>query len=129
MPLKYALMASGFSEKLYKKLMERAYKDEEEGKVTPYTQLKRLIEQAQAEQISKYLKTIDEEAIEHGNWKAAAWVLEHRYSDVFGKTTHQEVKHQGEIGVKRIAVFQDIEEAQPSPVTYSEVIEEDDNDE
>lgn len=123
LPLKFALKLAGISDVQFRSWMKKADKDLEEGKETVYTKIKKRIERAQAEKVLSYINKIELQA-EEGEWKAAAWLLERLYPEEFGKKSHQDVNFKGELGIKRIATFQEVYEKPPEMSSLPEGEEE-----
>jgi hypothetical protein len=63
------------------------------------------IEQAEAECVMDCLKAING-AARDGDWRAAAWVLERRFPDDFGRRERQKIEHSGVPGQPiQISIF------------------------
>jgi hypothetical protein len=58
-----------------------------------YFQFFNAIKKAEGDATKKWLKVI-EDAADDGNWPAAAWKLERRYPDQFGKRIQQKIESQ-----------------------------------
>jgi len=95
---KTACLAVGIDESCYYKWIKRG----EEAKTGIYFQFVQSIKRVQEEAKVRYLERI-REAADNGNWTAAAWFLERKYPDEWGKKEKHtlegkmEQKHSGKI--------------------------------
>lgn len=92
-PLKFAAEACGIGERTIYYWIERGKKSTR-GK---YLQFLQSIKKAEAESIIKDVAILEKSAHE-GSWQAAAWKLERRYPEFFGKK--EKMEHSGEIKTK-----------------------------
>lgn len=63
---------------------------------TPYIEFFEAIKQAEGDAAVLWLAKIEKSATE-GNWQAAAWKLERRYPDTYGR---RDIKHSGNLNMK-----------------------------
>ena len=81
---KTAIDACGIAETTFYMWMRKAEKDLEDGKDNVYTQFLQSIKKAETADKLNRLKVI-RKAANDGNWQAAAWELERRYRDEYGR--------------------------------------------
>ena len=86
----------GISEKTYYNWIERA----EEAKTrTKFVKFKEAVDKAKAKALHNFEQVITRASLEH--WQAAAWMLERRHSNLYGKREkiEAEVEHKGLTGL------------------------------
>ena len=86
---KIACLCAGICEETWSNWMERGRKGE-----IPYVVFMEAIQKAEGEAASKWLEYLDI-AMEQGNWQAAAWKLERRYAEDYGRAIRE---HTGKDG-------------------------------
>ncbi len=94
-PLMLAPLAAGIAYTTFRKWIRTG---EEQGK-GPYYEFAQKVKEAEGAAVSVWLAVI-EKAARSGNWTAAAWKLERRYPELFGRTSvrvdhdvHSEIKN------------------------------------
>lgn len=108
MPLKYAAEVSGISEKAFYNWMNEG----EKAKSGKFYDFYNYITECKAKAIQTHLNTI-KKAANDGNWLPAAWMLERRYPEYFGKRDKLDVdanmKLSGKIDINTLSDEQLIE--------------------
>jgi|LakMenEpi03Aug12_release.lakeMendotaPanAssembly.Ray.scaffolds.fasta_scaffold931249_2 transposase len=92
-----AAQAAGISERTFYHWMERGEADYESDLDSPFSQFFQAVEKAKAESEKIDLDLIAKAAGE-GNWQAAAWRLERRFKDKWGRNDKMKIEHAGSIG-------------------------------
>lgn len=82
---KDACAFAGVSYRAFAEWMNKGRRDIENNKKSPYAQLVQDIEKARSDAYVNALSKIVE-AYENGTWQAAAWFLERKYPEQFGKS-------------------------------------------
>ena len=88
MPFCHAAVAAGISERSFFKYQKIGKEDEEAGIDSEFAQFARAMKKAEAEAIRANLEIITMAAVD--SWQAAAWILERRHPDQFGRRTRLE---------------------------------------
>lgn len=83
---KTAIDACGIAESSFYTWLQKGEKDLANGKKTVYSEFLKSIKNAEAKDKLKRLAII-RQAAESGTWQAAAWELERRYRDEYGRST------------------------------------------
>ena len=65
---------------------------------SPYFEFLRSVKEAEAEAEAANVKRI-RSAADNGQWQAAAWILERRHPDKWGRTDRQEQQHSGQVEI------------------------------
>lgn len=65
---------------------------------SPYVGFMRAVKEAEAEAERANVKRI-RSAADNGQWQAAAWILERRHPDKWGRTDRQEQQHSGQVEI------------------------------
>lgn len=88
---KAACQYVGISERTFFNWINRGEADEE-----PYLQFVQDIKSAEGAAIVGFVSVIAK-AASNGQWQAAAWYLERKYPDEWGKVDRKEIKHSGKV--------------------------------
>ena len=83
---KTAIDACGIAESSFYTWLQRGERDLEAGKNTAYSEFLKDIKKAEAQDKLKRLAII-RKAAQDGTWQAAAWELERRYRDEYGRAS------------------------------------------
>ena len=92
-----AAQAAGISTRSFYHWMERGEADYEADLDSPFSQFFQAVQKAKAESEKIDLDLIAKAAGE-GSWQAAAWRLERRFPDKWGKNDRMKIEHAGSIG-------------------------------
>lgn len=96
---KTAALAAGIAETTYYKWRRRGAKDRAEGRRTRYARFDEDMEVAEARAEEHHLRQIVQAASgtrnQPGDWKAAAWLLERKHPDRFGRRVSQSISGPG----------------------------------
>ncbi len=95
-----ACCAVGLGHSTYYMWKERGDKERLEGKKTIYTEFLDTVQRAESEAEALSITTITK-AEQEGDWKAAAWKLERKNPDKWGRLDRQKInqEHSGEIKI------------------------------
>jgi len=96
-PQKYVASIIGVSEHTWYAWLKAG----ENKKRKIFVQFYQAIEKAKAEAISRNVMLINQ-AAQNGTWQAAAWWLERRYPQEFGKRGDYTLRHEGDLQIKII---------------------------
>lgn len=80
--------------------LEQGEADIEHNRTTPYRELREAIEKAEADAEKKLLDTI--QAAAPKNWQAAAWMLERKNPDRWGRRDAMKLEHSGRIRTETV---------------------------
>jgi len=94
-PMHHAAAAAGIGERTLQTAMARARDGDPR-----YVPLLREMEEAEGGMVTRALGVI-RRAAEEGQWQAAAWLLERRHPDHFGRRDRQDVRVSGTLDVGR----------------------------
>ena len=86
-PIKTSCRAAGVSYTSYNYWLKQGELDTEIGVITPFSEFLDRIKKSEAEAVSAHVQVIHNSAIKDKNWLAAAWWLERKYPELFGKRT------------------------------------------
>jgi transposase len=92
-----AASAAGISVQTFYNWMERGEADKDQDRDSPFVGFFEAVEKAKAESEKIDLDHIAKAAGE-GSWQAAAWRLERRFPDKWGKNDRMKIEHAGKIG-------------------------------
>jgi transposase len=92
-----AAAAAGITATTFYRWMERGEADIENDAQSPFRDFREAVEKAKAESEKIDLDLIAKAAGE-GNWQAAAWRLERRFKDKWGRNDKMKIEHAGSIG-------------------------------
>lgn len=92
-----AAKAAGIDPATFYRWMERGEADIENDVASPFREFCEAVEKAKAESEKIDLDHIAKAAGE-GSWQAAAWRLERRFPDKWGKNDRMKIEHAGSIG-------------------------------
>lgn len=92
-----AAQAAGIDPATFYRWMERGEADIENDVASPFREFCEAVEKAKAESEKIDLDLIAKAAGE-GNWQAAAWRLERRFKDKWGRNDKMKIEHAGSIG-------------------------------
>ena len=88
MPFNHAAVAAGVSERAFHTYQRQGKEDEEAGVDSIFLQFLQAMKKAEAQAIQKNLDIITKASVDH--WQAAAWILERRHPQEFGRRTRLE---------------------------------------